>query len=705
MLSLSAFAGKSRMAVAVSALLSCVTMISCGVMPNLEQNIIASCVLASVVAFEAFASRPRLRIVAVSAALCACMHSKGICLPYCLAAFGVLFYRSFRSGRHIWLTAACFAVFLLGGIAWSVAASSGSGRTVLFTEDGSRLVPNLVGGAHGLVQTIEGDVGDAFNLEGASPATIVAHCARTVLAHPLVYAKGIVLRAIWLSGRIPVFAPLLVLSVLSFLRRERIRRSPLLFLAASYLFIVHIIMPVEARYFVPVVYLMIACSATFIADTDTGEVFDQVAGRIVHIPYSDGGLQPDRDILRRVACCVAGGSVVLHFAAWAVGMLLLLSFPYRYASFSADDAAGYLGRNPGNVFLAMYPFREGYPLMRDYEGMLELYRGTERQRCPMGVRERWLGWLAGGEGASVADADPECSREIQWQDMLLSTFREIEGGGSLDKGIYDIGTALLTCMLSSGHVRQDSGVSHSGSDRQISDRMAESKAGVCAASYEEFVFDLGESHRGLRHRLLSSEGAYGMMFPERVMELFRERNSPECRECCVSHGGGEAPSRCGMDDYELRHYDQSQRGVVPMYVYNDVSHGGIPIWAIHIYTIYDKMSVARGMERRRRLADSAIRVLESWLRLYDDEIVGKAADDPRMLGLSHFRYRVEAAYNLAKLCYMVGELDKSAGYLLDAIRYGEGVEVRHGLERETLEGIYRGLARRIEKSKDARRTK
>ena len=677
-----AYPANMRISGTIALVLSLVMIQGTNMFFDIEQSMIACCILMSVGAFYSLKNYPRLRIASISAALCACMHSKGVCFPFCLIVFAMLFYETLKTKKNMRFLSICFAVFLIGGIAWSISAS-GTGKLVLFTEDSNRLIPNLVGGAYGLIQTIEGDVGETFNLKDATLMSAVIHSAKIVMLHPFNYIKAIVMRIVWLSGKIHFFAPLFIIFICSFFKLQHLKNFPVLFIAAAYFFCIYIIMPVETRYFVPIIFLMCSCSAVFLSDYILA-LKTKLCDKVFVASKENKNFTVSPHLFKMLSEYVIGGTVVLHFAAWLLSIFLLITFPYRFAAFDSEDAEKYFERNPDNVFLAFYPFRKKYPLMRDYDGMLDLYRKTEKYRCPLGFKERWLNYLAGREDLSYVQ-DSYCKSEIYWQDVLLSAFKDIERGGNLEKGIYDIQTAVLTCMLSSGYIRQDKGEAHSGYIRDISDNMAMSKAGVCAASYEEYVFDLSDIHKDLKHTLLHSK-AYDMMFPDKVREMFLERNSEKCTFCCVSHGGGAPPDKCGITDYKIPIYNQSLRGVVPLYTYNDIS--AIPIWIINIYDIYEKIDVARNKEQRIRRIDSAIRILESYLSIYDEEINKKVEESPDMLTLSHLRNRPEAAYNLAKLYYLKGNKKKARKYVIDTLKFSEGVQIRPELEKKRLMELY-----------------
>ena len=175
-------------------------------------------------------------------------------------------------------------------------------------------------------------------------------------------------------------------------------------------------------------------------------------------------------------------SIAFFFMAWLFSMFLLSTFSYRYAAFDLDDVDSHLKIQPNNKFFLLYIFRKDYPDVRDYAGIMSLYKQVERDKCPLAVKERWFDYL---QGKTLYIRYSDCEKEIYWHDMLLDAFKKLENGDNLEKGIYDIQSSILTCMISNGYVRQDQGKDHKGNIKEISDRIAMSKAGVCSAAYEE----------------------------------------------------------------------------------------------------------------------------------------------------------------------------------------------------------------------------
>lgn len=64
---------------------------------------------------------------------------------------------------------------------------------------------------------------------------------------------------------------------------------------------------------------------------------------------------------------------------------------------------------------------------------------------------------------------------------------------------------------------------------------------------------------------------------------------------------------------------------------------------------------------------------------------------------AYMRYRPEAAYSLARLHYLKGDKEKAGKYLVDTMRYSNGVEVRQELSWNNLMNEYLRLQRTVRK--------
>lgn len=194
-----------------------------------------------------------------------------------------------------------------------------------------RAKANIITGLLGYVHTIEGSYQEALALAGITGTQdLWTWGLEQVSTHPLVLAKAVLLRAWTVLAYKPSLSILLTASL--FIARlddkARLLWSFLLYFSA-----VHLPMPVEARYFVPLIPLAAALTAR--------------ASLVRRDPY---------------LAAFAGDAVRAKAAAWALAVLLLapvpalyarmLRYPAALASGTAATAASEAAAYPGDPWLA-----------------------------------------------------------------------------------------------------------------------------------------------------------------------------------------------------------------------------------------------------------------------------------------------------------------------------------------------------------------
>jgi len=358
-----------------------------------------------------------------------------------------------------------------------------------------------------------------------------------------------------------------------------------------------------------------------------------------------------------------------HFACWVASMLLLISFPFRYHSFDIDS---YLVQHPNNKFLLEYPYRKDFPHSRDFKSILAFQEKTEENKCTLSFKKRWLHFLMGKQEENTRYDN--CGNHINWQDMLLDSFKKLEQGNDDEKAVFLVKTAVLSCMLSHGYVRTGDRSEHLGNTKEISDKMAISWANTCARQYENYLFALSDNHRKLKHKLLNS-GAYDMMFPKRVKDMFQERNSARCSSCCVSHGERIPPIKCGIQQETL----------------NNSIELAIPEYMAYFDTIEDIIETIKDEKEKNRRIDVMINFLNSYMDFFDDEIDRKWKESPDMLEINHIKHRPNVLYMLAYLHYLKGDKRKTKKLLIDTIKYSKGLELSPQLKFENIMYIYSNI--------------
>ena len=291
-----------------------------------EQAVIASCLLALVCALAAPRDWPWRRAV-IGLALSMSVYAKGVTAPLVPA---VLFYEARLAGGRRPLLGQWPALLLLAAAlgGWSLLNWTCLGRPLLL-EPPERSGCNISTGAAGLVATVEGDW---RGMLGIPPeAGVTAWAVRRVARHPLTFLASIPKRAAYVLFQKPLVPGLAILALLGLAAAVGLRRRrgvlPLS-AAAGYMFAVHLLMPVEGRYFIPAWFLCCALGGMLLADLPRGE---RAAG----------------DLKAALPPFLAAFVPLALLWTWSFG--LLLTYPTRAAS--KKDAVALALARPGSPLL------------------------------------------------------------------------------------------------------------------------------------------------------------------------------------------------------------------------------------------------------------------------------------------------------------------------------------------------------------------
>lgn len=508
---------------------------------SLEQMIISSCLLAGIAAFFNFKEHPRWRFFLLSLSLGALAQSKGVFFPI---VFLFVIYEAIirhKDKKRIWPALLLSVPFLLSGIAWNIiAAQQNPGTSVFFTESGNRLIPNLMAGALGLIGTTEGSTVQVFDNPGIVHAFFIA--AASVMAHPVLYAKSICGRFVFLAEN----AKFLYVLVLLWLASAAIlicqrSRFILLPLCAAYCFGVYIIMPVEQRYFVPAWFLMSVCAGIAAAHFFK-KIFSKI--NIGHKPLAN-----------KTQFILFGTFFVPHIAIWIVSVVLLITFPMRRNLFDIDKAYSLF---PNNKYLELCPLRKTYPRIWDYKAMSGLLKKTSDNLEFKMYKARWLDYFSvyRSEQENTADSDIPVTvfgkkTYITWPDILLKSIQNYKAGNKKE-GRRLAEAAALSCMLSSGYIRTHTGenTSYNEQETEYADKLAIASAHVCS-NHLTMMFMAIPPWEHKAKELMMADG-FGKYIEEKgLINLYAERKSLECGECCVPNGFLEVPSKCG---FAVKHF-------------------------------------------------------------------------------------------------------------------------------------------------------
>jgi|GEM_PF-1504837 len=269
--------------------------------------------------------------------LLVCMQSKGVLFPlvFILTAYSV-FTDGF--GREALLknlkTASFMLIIVIAGVLLWGSSNYSSGHGFLsFTENSRRSRENICTGALGFVKTIEGDY-DASVLCPKAGDNIFLWAAGETFRHPFRFVSSVLLRLdyIFLGRSNSVFNfVLLFLFCVFFIRFRKDAKKVPLCIAFFYYTGIHLLMPVEPRYLIPV-WFMGSVAAGIVTD---GIVFG-------------GGADESREgcVLCQKLYFSAAAFPVL--ALWLLSFVAMVSYPFRL---SDGNAARYLKFFPNNVFL------------------------------------------------------------------------------------------------------------------------------------------------------------------------------------------------------------------------------------------------------------------------------------------------------------------------------------------------------------------
>lgn len=323
------------------------------------------------------------------------------------------------------------AVVLPALLVWGlVNLRAGNGFVLL---EGGYRTANIALGAMGMVSTMEGD---ARTLAGvAQDQSMVLWAAGEALRHPLRYLLAVPQRLYYLlfaHPLVPGLGALFAAWLFGLYRLRRMEAARPLLLLILYLFAIHLLMPVEGRYFVPVWFLVCVFTSITLA-----EVLAGLAGAAAPFPGAR-------------AVFFAAAAPLLAFFGFS--FLLLVSYPVRsagqrdiYAMQAAHPASPWLNSQAGDAAM-----KEGNP------GKAAGYyqKAFERE----GVRWRKLAYLNAlfqAGGISGAGLQGYYTGPFEDDVLLLAALRYAEEGSPAAAKLLPC--ALQTCVKDSSGLRYVAG--------------------------------------------------------------------------------------------------------------------------------------------------------------------------------------------------------------------------------------------------------
>ena len=276
---------------------------------HLEQIMISSSMLmlvcGSSLKFRSYARKSLL----IGLLLAMCLYTKGIIAPFVPLLLAYEAYWN-KEGAPLAEQRPAMIAFLSAMALWSfVNLTSGNG--FVFLEGATRAGNLIVTGALGFVASIEGDW---RALAGIAPdRNIYVWAVIETLSHPLRFILAFFGRLRLMLFITPLLPRLYVLPALWLAGAFALRKlaaARVLMLLTSYLLLLHLLMPAESRFFVPVWFLMCPLIGIFLAEISVGRPADA--------KYESAGAK---------AVFVAAAAPALLF--WAFSLAVLASFPLR----------------------------------------------------------------------------------------------------------------------------------------------------------------------------------------------------------------------------------------------------------------------------------------------------------------------------------------------------------------------------------------
>lgn len=670
------FSVRSAMAGIVALVLSFLFYFSHYLTIDYEQIVISSGVLLSLGAFFSFRKNRIVRIILTVSAIAAMMHSKGVCQPFAAFMLILLVADTLKNGnkkKEIKILAICSTFLIFGLFSWKITASMQSGKNIGFTENNSRMIPNIMAGAEGMIKSTEGNLADIYiGKSNVGKLEIIQAAYGIARKNPGKCLKAVFLRIKTLADDVPFTFTVLILFILSFFRKKTVLKAIPIYSAAAYFYGIYIIMPIEPRYFMPAMYLMCCCGGFFVADI-LSATFAHARRKIrkYFLPLVKKGTD------RKISDYLVATFTLPHFSLWLLSIVLLVSFPIRQKYADADY---YLRIFPENNLLLTYPLRAGFPSVSDIKNRIQLFEKSEGKNNNTEWKRRWLEFLAAGqdeyekndnfrattdyeindiEYLSVLNKDTEDKNAVHWQDIMLNSIKAF-GKGDVDTGEHYAEMAVLSCMLSHGYVRR-SGTEQDFREADLSSRLSQESATRCSNEYTLLVLSIPKWLGTAKHNLLNSK-SFRFILPENSKILFNEKNSANCDECCVSKQAKRFPSRCGIpNEMEISIIDTKET------LMEDVA---IPPRIFARFPAFERLK--KNTENNQKINErdliTAIHGYESFFSLFDDEIMAKAAVSPEITQSEYFKYKDMAAFDLAWLYSLKGDRERTRHYLLETLR-------------------------------------
>ncbi|OGR64278.1 MAG: hypothetical protein A2X34_07540 [Elusimicrobia bacterium GWC2_51_8] len=489
------------MAAALSAVLSALLFLYGGLSYEqyIEQNLIATTALMIVCGLSVKFRSYTLRSFFIGLLLAVALYAKGVIALFIPIIFVYEAYR--EKGRARFLRQWPAMTVLLAAVsAWVIVNWVCRNEFMLLENDRAG---TIIEGALGLIGIVEGDWRALSGI--SADQNVFLWAAREILAHPLRYITAIGYRLYYLLFTQPLLPGLPVLAFLWLCGVYRLRRlaaaRPLLLLTL-YLLLIHLLMPVSGRYFVPMWFLVCTLTGIFFADMPRG------------VPRPGG-----YEYTNAKAVFYAASTPVIIF--WTVSFVLLISHPLR--SNAAHDLEKLETEYPGIPWIHEMAAREALRTGDLDKAADSRRKAYELEKTGLFRKEDYLNtaFMAGSiSGAQLQEYSLDFTDS---KILMLAALRYSEEGKPAKAG------KVLPCALQLC-VRNSFGVDYV-SDREDVLRLNETRrkgADTCLKNLSAMISTLSARRRGiLRDRLARIDP--GLWRPELLFSAFEAGNAEDRR--------------------------------------------------------------------------------------------------------------------------------------------------------------------------------
>ncbi|PIU20804.1 MAG: hypothetical protein COT18_00335 [Elusimicrobia bacterium CG08_land_8_20_14_0_20_59_10] len=384
--------------------------------------------------------------------------------------------------------------------AWVIVNWGYSGKFVIL-EGADRAGCNMIEGALGFVSSLEGDW---RALSGISPGqSAFLWAVREIAAHPLRFIFAIAGRLhhlLFVKPLVPGLPVLFFLGLGGIYRLRRMEAVRPLLLLTPYLLLLHLLMPVEGRYFLPMWFM--ACPLT-------GIFFAALIG---------GAPQPGGHERMNAKAVFYGVSAPV-IAFWALSFMLLIAYPLRRRA--PRDLRELETKYPACPWIHEIAAREALS-----SGELDKAADSRRMAYEAEkIDSRRIDYFTTAFLAGRISGDrllQEDSRNVQnHYPLMLAALRYIEEGEPVKAG------KILPCAMQLC-VRNSSNMRYISNDREIMllREVRRNGAVQCVKSLSDIIDTLGVKRRAaLRARL--GRSYCGARRPERLFSDFVAENGEE----------------------------------------------------------------------------------------------------------------------------------------------------------------------------------